>query len=540
MLSDLSQIYDFQSKLAKEFLSSSKTELELTDVFKTKYESVVNSQKDKIVFEKYSAKLRTGSSKFIIIPNQWFYLAFLAAPYYNEFLNYKSLLLDKLKDLHSKVFEEFCKNAKSGTIDNELFEVVKLDLEEQDINYLEKFLSDYNWWHGGKTIDRGDSFVSPILSLLHLINASAEYVAIITHNLVHNDFNLQNCREYFILPNLVDLQEGTVSEVLAEYNKITCNKRMTPIQQIHFGAPGTGKSYSLSQIIGESYKDYKETDDNPYIFRTTIHNEYSYYDFVGNVMPTVDNGQISYDFKAGIFTQALDKALANEDYDIYLIVEEMSRGNVAAIFGDIFQLLDRDASGESEYRINNELIYAALSPEAQAKLTENKIYLPSNLHLLGTVNTSDQNVNVLDTAFKRRFGFVYQSVKPAINRQGQLLNTYTFELGGEAFEWNDFYQKLNQFIVSEDGLGLNEDKQIGQFFVKFKAMNGEMSDEDKARVSHYNFNQIRNKVLHYLWEDVQQASVTDNKLFVPQSFTELYEKFTPETAASEIFAVKFY
>lgn len=321
---------------------------------------------------------------------------------------------------------------------------------------------------------------------------------------------------------------------------ISCNLRTELIQEIHFGAPGTGKSHSISKIIGDSYEGYKDSDDNPFVFRITIHNEYSYFDFIGNVMPTTNSyGKIDYTFIPGLFTQALDTALSNSTKDIYFVIEEMSRGNIASIFGDIFQLLDRKSNGESEYHINNELIYNALSKESKLRLTKNKIYLPSNLHIIGTVNTSDQNVNVIDTAFKRRFDFVYEQVKPKTKQVKQengkvktvYLNSYKFKLGEKSYEWNDFYQKLNRFIVDQNnGLGLSEDKQLGQFFIKFDV------EKDKR-----NFKSIKNKVLHFLWEDVQQVSMTDRKIFNHDisSFSDLYDKFDSLTNENEIFSQEF-
>ena len=184
---------------------------------------------------------------------------------------------------------------------------------------------------------------------------------------------------------------------------VDCNLRDQVIQEIHFGAPGTGKSHSIKKIIRKSYPEYEESDSNPFVLRTTIHGEYSHFDFVGNVMPISKNGVVGYEFTEGIFTTALIRAMLYKGNDVYLILEEMSRGDIASIFGDVFQLLDRNEQGVSEYRIDNSLISDELVQNGAKSEGDDKIYLPSNLHIIGTVNTSDQNVNVLDTAFKRRF-----------------------------------------------------------------------------------------------------------------------------------------
>lgn len=309
---------------------------------------------------------------------------------------------------------------------------------------------------------------------------------------------------------------------------IDCNLRDQVIQEIHFGAPGTGKSHSIKNIIRTSYPDYSEDDSNPFVLRTTIHSEYSYFDFVGNVMPASQNGVISYKFVDGIFTKSLIRALLNKDNDIYLIIEEMSRGDIASVFGDLFQLLDRKDNGESEYKIDNSLISDELIKYGAKTDGNDKIYLPNNLHIIGTVNTSDQNVNVLDTAFKRRFEFIYESIKPTYDKEtGKILNSASFNLKDKEFEWNHFYLAVNNFIVSN--LDLSEDKQLGQFFVKF------VEGVDVLKT-------IKNKVLHYLWEDVQNASINEeftifNKCF--RSFSNLYDSFNEKTEASEIFSEEF-
>ncbi|KGF33707.1 hypothetical protein HMPREF2134_06635 [Peptoniphilus lacrimalis DNF00528] len=309
---------------------------------------------------------------------------------------------------------------------------------------------------------------------------------------------------------------------------VDCNLRDQVIQEIHFGAPGTGKSHSIKKIIRKSYPEYEESDSNPFVLRTTIHGEYSHFDFVGNVMPISKNGVVGYEFTEGIFTTALIRAMLYKGNDVYLILEEMSRGDIASIFGDVFQLLDRNEQGVSEYRIDNSLISDELVQNGAKSEGDDKIYLPSNLHIIGTVNTSDQNVNVLDTAFKRRFSFVYESVKPSYNTEnGEILNSVTFNLGGKEFEWNQFYLAVNQFIVSN--LGLSEDKQLGQFFVKFN----EGVDVKET---------IKNKVLHYLWEDVQNASMSDEASIFNndiRAFSILYDKFDQGTSASEIFSDAF-
>lgn len=292
-------------------------------------------------------------------------------------------------------------------------------------------------------------------------------------------------------------------------------QRENPLQIMLYGAPGTGKSYRISSLIRQSYPSYNEYDDNPYVFRTTIYRDYSYFDFVGNIMPVTKDGKISYEFVPGIFTTALFAALRNQDsrIDVYLILEEMSRGDIASIFGDIFQLLDRDDTGKSMYGINNKSIYEYLILNRALK-PGYKIVIPKNLHIIGTVNTSDQNVNVIDTAFKRRFDFKYVGVEPIKSNNNGYINNFSINFtSADQYEWVKLYQAINHVIIND--LGLAEDKQLGPFFLKDKG------NDDLNR------DQVANKLLHYLWQDVERVSYTSGSLFADgiTSFSQLYYAF---------------
>lgn len=300
-------------------------------------------------------------------------------------------------------------------------------------------------------------------------------------------------------------------------------KQEYPLQVMYYGAPGTGKSYRIASLIKKSYPGYTEYDDNPYVFRTTIYRDYSYYDFVGNIMPVTKEGKVSYEFVPGIFTTALCAALRTQDrnIDVYLILEEMSRGDIASIFGDIFQLLDRDDTGKSMYGINNKSIYEYLILNGVIK-AGHKIIIPSNLHIIGTVNTSDQNVNVIDTAFKRRFDFEYIGVDPipVDGKDDEYVNNFDIQFtNSDTYEWVKLYQAINHIIIND--LGLAEDKQLGPFFLKAKKDKDDKDDDDA------NHEQVANKLLHYLWQDVERVSYTGASLFDDsiKSFGQLYSTF---------------
>ena len=333
------------------------------------------------------------------------------------------------------------------------------------------------------------------------------------------------------LASIPDTQANIIINKLSSFIKSNkmfspIEKRQHPLQEMFYGAPGTGKSYSIASLIKKSYPGYTEYDDNPYVFRTTIYRDYSYFDFVGNIMPVTKEGKVSYEFVPGIFTTALCTALRTQDrnIDVYLILEEMSRGDIASIFGDIFQLLDRDDTGKSMYGINNKSIYEYLILNGVIK-AGHKIIIPSNLHIIGTVNTSDQNVNVIDTAFKRRFDFKYIGVDPihVDGKDDEYVNNFDIQFTDtDTYEWVKLYQAINHIIIND--LGLAEDKQLGPFFLKDKGnddANKDKSNDDANR------EQVADKLLHYLWQDVERVSYTGASLFDDsiKSFSQLYSTF---------------
>lgn len=300
--------------------------------------------------------------------------------------------------------------------------------------------------------------------------------------------------------------------------------------KIYYGAPGTGKSYEIDNVV---LKDLSKEEKEERVIRITFHPEYTYSDFIGQLIPIIEkdsdgNDKITYDFKIGPFTLALKKSYETNKM-IYLVIEEMSRGNCAAIFGDIFQLLDRNKGGESTYDITNDIIAEKVFGNKDVK-----VKIPTNLTILGTVNTSDQNVYVMDTAFKRRFEWKYIPITPAPEDDESMgyKNNADIELknsdGVRKYKWIDFYMALNKFIASNEYLGLGEDKQIGQFFIKFDF------DEEKDR------EKIENKLLHYLWFDIQESSFKSDKKLFAEKISDFGDLFIKYTTNAQIFSDEFF
>lgn len=259
---------------------------------------------------------------------------------------------------------------------------------------------------------------------------------------------------------------------------IEINKNLKGINKIYFGAPGTGKSRHVNK-----------TYYNKYAKRVTFHPEYTYNDFIGYIRPVVIDGDLTYKFVPGTFTEILVEALKDPNNMYSLIIEELNRANTAAVFGDLFQLLDRKPNGVSEYRVNNPDIYKYITDDDELKVSykynDGSVYIPNNLNIIATMNTADQNVFVMDTAFKRRWEFEYLQVK--FKNSHPFKNNIISKLN---IKWEAFVEIINEFMMSRENssLMISEDKQIGPYFVKEEELN--------------DCNKFGYKVFLYLWDDV--------------------------------------
>ena len=278
---------------------------------------------------------------------------------------------------------------------------------------------------------------------------------------------------------------------IGQNSSLDTNKNIENINKqrnvLYFGAPGTGKSFEVDLLT----KDKKS-------FRTMFHEEYSYFDFIGQYKPMVStksssgwyiNAQnekrlseepvILYDYVAGHFIRAYIEAKLNPDTEVYFIIEEINRGNCAAIFGDIFQLLDRNENNQSKYPILNPV---ELKDYLKNKNVPNPeiLSIPENLFIIGTMNTSDQSLYPMDSAFKRRWNMKFIP----INYKEDVLKTTIIE--GSDIKWLEFLYSINELIGEKLE---SENKMLGQWFVK--ANNNIISEDD-----------FKNKVLHYLYYDV--------------------------------------
>lgn len=324
-------------------------------------------------------------------------------------------------------------------------------------------------------------------------------------------------KNFFSKKELIDLiQDDLIENLLTKDESIIERKELsnqnlsssthTPTQTIYYGVPGSGKS----RKIGEKTKFVSDEQK----IRVVFHPDYTNADFVGQILPVVDGDAVKYTFKPGAFTRILVAALKNPEKPYYLIIEEINRGNAAAIFGEIFQLLDRSSDGWSSYCImNDDINYEIRKTVPELNWTANTgIRLPPNLSLFATMNTSDQNVFTLDNAFQRRWEM--ELVQNQCNDSSQMDAKIT--VNNQSITWKNFQTQINSIIgekSNEGGLSSMEDKRLGCWFIK--AENG-VIDEKK----------FANKVLKYLWDDAFKFCHQEIFESNIKNFEELQKRFS--------------
>lgn len=365
---------------------------------------------------------------------------------------------------------------------------------------------------------------------------------------------------------------GTLSK-LSELNKTLSRKRKQsvsptkdkianlPLQQIFFGAPGTGKSFVINEVCAE-YENY----------RTTFHPDTDFASFVGSYKPItiktnvrdmtghpvaedgkeIKESRIVYRYVRQAFLKAYVAAWREQQNDgpkpVFLIVEEINRGNCAQIFGDIFQLLDRNAAGFSDYPIVSDddlaqelkeilgefsiakhdainALYSGGKDVVGMVKTGEWLLLPNNLYIWATMNTSDQSLFPIDSAFKRRWNWKYMPIEyRPLDKKTQQPIDWKFQIGDNLYSWGQFLSKINPEIYT---LTESSDKQMGYFFAKADNATGIISEDV-----------FLNKVLFYLWTDVFKDFDVSNELFKNKDknrsfiFTDFFDKDQPHALAN--------
>ena len=431
-------------------------------------------------FYEKTVKVKTPSAQYIYVPGQSFALASRLMDFCAEIGKYRTTayrILNRYREQINSVaggagrLDERVFTALRDRSNNTLTETFKAkamefflpadhndgEAAEADTEFLMRFLTHYGWWGGAKQISRANDWsISAITTLLNMPQNDSNFIARVTHKATE-DAEFRNAFTHAVER---EWRTGAAEEPQTE----------TAIAEniLLYGVPGCGKSHTIRT---------EYCDDDDHMERTVFHPDYTYSDFVGQILPRVREQHIEYSFEPGPFTRILKKAKDTPAEMFYLIVEEINRGNAPAIFGDIFQLLDRDETGRSEYGISNENIASYVCGDPTAK-----IRIPENLFVLATMNTSDQNVFTLDTAFKRRWTMrMIQNNIDACEFAG-------CPVCGEHVTWGSFAKTINNKMteIGEANLS-NEDHRLGAYFVK-------RADLNSAE-------RFGEKVLMYLWND---------------------------------------
>ncbi|WP_346962240.1 AAA family ATPase [Clostridium sp.] len=326
--------------------------------------------------------------------------------------------------------------------------------------------------------------------------------------MISSESNLNNVKEE--VKNEVCNQLDIVKNMLMGGNDIDSmkwdGKIDKPNNRIIFGAPGTGKSHRIKQDI-EIY------NLRGLFKRVTFHPNYTYSQFVGSYKPiskNVTEGDIkkeviSYEFVPGPFLKVLLDALKDEKNGVphILVIEEINRANPAAVFGDVFQLLDRNSQGQSSYTINmSDEMKKYVCKELGKDIEE--LYIPNNMYIWSTMNSADQGVYPMDSAFKRRWSFEYIGIDE--NEEQLKGKAYEFiQLKNEdgdytSYEWNKVRTTINKKLKNGK---VNEDKLLGPFFLSKTELLKSKEDTNQ-------FDTIfKSKVLMYLYEDILKHKKID-------------------------------
>ena len=515
----------------------------LPDKFKAKFRSFGDYKIEQ--YNLYTLQVSSRKS-LLIIPNQWVYIAACCCQYYIELMKYKNKLeaLGFTNDMYeachpSKDNGDISEDQKTKEVCKEKAEHYLENYDGADKEFLVNFLWNYEYWGGGKNIKRSNDFTdSPVLNIANTINASSSLIGAIVKGLANQD-----CLNLLLESEEWKSFEG--SSASSHAPKKTSESKF-PLQQIFYGAPGTGKSHAINELTAG--KD---------VIRTTFHPDTDYSTFVGaykpttksvpvttvigtNAVPVMYNGKemmedkIVYEYVSQAFLQAYvaawrkycDVQEGEEPVDEFLVIEEINRGNCAQIFGDLFQLLDRGDEGFSEYPIKADSdMKKLLEKEFEGLEIKNKeginalfkggkdivaevlagdvLLLPNNLYIWATMNTSDQSLFPIDSAFKRRWDWNYVPISNAGKN-------WMIEVNGVQYDWWNFLEAINDKVYHAT---YSEDKKLGYFFCKAK--DGVISAD-----------KFVSKVIFYLWNDVFKDSEFEGDTFKDEDGEKLsFDKF---------------
>lgn len=558
----LNNLNELVQPIAKQIQEFDHYDYELPEAF-TVSVKMINSYK--IEYNRFNSCATNPSGQRIFISNSWFYIASILSPLYKPFIEYRTLIWDIVP-------KETLKTKNREAISLALRESTRISDEDKDylIKFATEpqwWNGGNN--NDGKSLDRGDCLASAILSIANVVNAAQGYIvdlweflgknpqyAVILNGAkrVYNAAggNISTLQTiYFGSPgtgksrqvkdSLKDVPEGQIFRTTfhpdSDYASfVGCYKPVC-----HSVAAQTCKVLDYDELVAKLKQTLGEHSSNltsgfalfgfecresildmeksgEHTISKLVEDAYkagSTYDTTiragmqikeETVLP--ESSRISYEFSPQVFTKAYCKAWKNPDKPIYLIIEEINRGNCAQIFGDLFQLLDRK-DGVSEYPIDADTDLRFYLEEELSNTEDGetdgsegieggKLRLPSNFNIVATMNTSDQSLFPMDSAFKRRWDWKYipTTAPKGKDRQMELTIKNSIETkdgrkinaGNYEYSWKDFLSNINSRILN---VTHSEDKQLGYWFVKADEVSGSIS-----------ISTFVSKVVFYLWNDV--------------------------------------
>ena len=425
--------------------------------------------------------------------------------------------------------------------------------EIRDIDIIKRANGSFYIGSGIVSLLRDNAETIDLEDLLYIEQVGVTYVVKLVKVGAHN---------YDVFSNLLNENDRHFLLLTEEKSNETPNSNppkhcLTSCQQvIYYGVPGCGKSHQVDKEVRKALEIYnsdkkaaEKVSYDKQVIRTVFHPDYCNADFVGQIMPKKKENSIDYEFKPGPLANIIRKAYLNPSKPYFLIIEEINRGNAAAIFGEIFQLLDRYKNGEhssneeiqnenynytegwSKYSTNNDDVNGFILLGGESSVTEKEpgvdydsdssetpksaikipsrnlhfstycgIRLPPNLSIYATMNTSDQNVFTLDNAFQRRWEMKQISNDLAHNvPTADTTKQYDQIIGDTNVKWGEFREAINEIIMQsaeENGLSSMEDKRLGGWFITPKKPDD--NEDSKAVITK---NAFAEKVLKYLWDD---------------------------------------
>lgn len=558
----LNNLNELVQPIAKQIQEFDHYDYELPEAF-TVSVKMINSYK--IEYNRFNSCATNPSGQRIFISNSWFYIASILSPLYKPFIEYRTLIWDIVP-------KETLKTKNREAISLALRESTRISDEDKDylIKFATEpqwWNGGNN--NDGKSLDRGDCLASAILSIANVVNAAQGYIvdlweflgknpqyAVILNGEKRvynaaggNTSTLQTI--YFGSPgtgksrqvkdSLKDVPEGQIFRTTfhpdSDYASfVGCYKPMC-----HSVAAQTSKVLDYDELVAKLKQTLGEHSSNltsgfalfgfecresildmeksgEHTIPKLVEDAYkasSTYDTtiragmqIKEETALPESSRISYEFSPQVFTKAYCKAWKNPDKPIYLIIEEINRGNCAQIFGDLFQLLDRK-DGVSEYPIDADTDLRFYLEEELSNTEDGetdgsegieggKLRLPSNFNIVATMNTSDQSLFPMDSAFKRRWEWKYipTTAPKGKDRQMELTIQNSIETkdgrkinaGNYEYSWKVFLSNINTRILN---VTHSEDKQLGYWFVKADEVSGSIS-----------ISTFVSKVVFYLWNDV--------------------------------------